>query len=91
MTKVAFSFLPLSLTSDNKYLTIDIRGLESVEASRLSSLRLIEDVNASAQRDMSQRGLMDTGVRQVDLPALLHQRTQRIDDSIALVERATLA
>jgi hypothetical protein len=54
-------------------------------------LRLIKDVNASAQRDMSQLGLMDTGVRQVDLPALLHQRTQRIDDRIAFVERATLA
>jgi Resolvase, N terminal domain len=52
---------------------------------------LIEDINASAQRDMPWRGLMNKGVRQVDLPALLHQRTQRIDDSVALVERAALA
>lgn len=52
---------------------------------------LIEDINASAQRDMPWRELMNKGVRQVDLPALLHQRTQRIDDSIALVERAALA
>jgi hypothetical protein len=48
---------------------------------------LIEDINASAQRDMPWRGLMNKGVRQVDLPALLRQRTQRIYDSVALVER----
>jgi hypothetical protein len=47
---------------------------------------LIKDINASAQRDTSRRGLMDTGVRQVDLPALLYQRTQRIDDGVALIE-----
>ena len=52
---------------------------------------LIEDINASAQRDMPWRGLMNKGVGQVDLPALLHQRTQRIDDSVALVERAAIA
>ena len=51
---------------------------------------LIEDINASAQRDMPWRELMDKGVRQVDLPALLHQRTQRIDDSVAFVKRAAL-
>jgi len=51
---------------------------------------LIEDINASAQRDMPWRELMNKGVRQVDLPALLHQRTQRIDDSVAFVKRAAL-
>ena len=51
---------------------------------------LIEDIDASAQCDTPWRELMDKGVRKVDLPALLHQRTQRIDDSVALVERAAL-
>jgi hypothetical protein len=52
---------------------------------------LIKDIDASAQCDTPWRELMDKGVRQVDLPALLHQRTQRIDNSVALVERAALA
>lgn len=52
---------------------------------------LIKDIDASAKCDTPWRELMDKGIRQVDLPALLHQRTQRIDDSIALVERAALA
>ena len=51
---------------------------------------LIEDIDASAQCDTPWRELMDKGVRQVDLPALLHQRTQRIYDSVAFVKRATL-
>jgi hypothetical protein len=52
---------------------------------------LIEDIDASAQCDTHSRELMDKGVRQVNLPALLHQRTQPIYDSVALVERAALA
>ena len=52
---------------------------------------LIKDIDASTQRDTPWRELMNKGVRQVDLPALLHQRTQRIYDSVALVERAALA
>ena len=52
---------------------------------------LIEDIDASAQCDTPWRELMDKGVRQVDLPALPHQRTQRIDDGVALVERVAFA
>ena len=34
---------------------------------------------------------MREAVRQVDLPALLHQGPQRVDDSVAFVEREALA
>ena len=34
---------------------------------------------------------MREAVRQVDLPALLHQGPQRIDDRVALVERPAFA
>jgi hypothetical protein len=53
--------------------------------------RLIEDINAHTERDMPRRGLMDKGVREVDLPALLHQRAQCTDDSVAVIKSAALA
>jgi hypothetical protein len=70
-----------------------LRGLEASRCNAITGLLrgLIEDIDASAQCDTPWRELIDKGVRQVDLPALLHQPTQRIDDSVALVERAALA
>jgi hypothetical protein len=52
---------------------------------------LIEDINAHTKGDMPRCGLMNKGVRKVDLPALLHQRAQRIDDSVAVIKGAALA